>query len=469
LVLVVPAREVGPGGGGRRLGGLLLGFSLSEALATESDILWRVLAFAGTAEVLALALLLALMRRILAPVRALELAVERLGRGDYGAQADVESDDEVGDLAGSFNAMSRELARTTVSVNFLGEIMAGMLDALFVTDANGDLRLVNRAARQLLGYADGELTGASLARLLAPEDRTAAAGTDFRIVNRETTLAAKSGALVPVLLSASPLRTREGTVTGAIWAARDIAELKQSQEALRRREKELYQSQKLSAVGQLAAGIAHEINNPLGSILLFAQAVARKFKKAHPLRAPLRGIEEEAIRCKEIVQNLLLFSRRDQKYQEFFDLNDAVLRSLSMVEAQARLNGVTVKKALGPGGRVRADRVGTQQVVCNLCVNALDAMSGGGTLSIRTSARGGSAVLEVEDTGSGISAEIRERIFEPFFTTKAVGKGTGLGLALVHEIVEKQGGRIEVESAPGRGALFRVLLPLADEPATCRE
>ncbi|MBI3552132.1 MAG: PAS domain S-box protein [Elusimicrobia bacterium] len=461
LELVLPVSDALPNGGVLRRGGLLLGYSMREVLDTEKDILRRVLTFAGAAGGMGLVLLLLIMRRILAPVRALTLGVDRIGRGEYGAQVPVETDDDVGGLAERFNQMSRELARTTVSMNFLGEIMAGMLDALFVTDSEGRLRLVNPAALRLLGYAPQELTGEPLSKLFSAEDRVAAVGSGLRIVNRETSLVAKSGAKVAVLLSASELRAGEGAVTGAIWAARDITELKRSQDALRSRERDLHQSQKLSAVGQLAAGIAHEINNPLGSILVFAQAVARRFKKSHPLSEPLRAIEEEAIRCKDLVQNLLMFSRRDAKYQETFDLNEAVRRSLAMVEAQARLNGVRLEKEIGPAQNVHADRVGVQQVVLNLCGNALDAMPGGGTLTLRTRREGGLAVLEVADTGPGVPPEIRDRIFEPFFTTKGVGKGTGLGLALVHEIVDKQGGRIEVDSARGHGALFRVLLPLA--------
>ena len=238
---------------------------------------------------------------------------------------------------------------------------------------------------------------------------------------------------------------------------------------LRRNEAKLAQSEKLSLVGQLAAGIAHEINNPLGTILGFSQAAALRLKGSDPLAEPLVCIEEEARRCRKLVQDLLAFSRQEQSRLEDIDLNEVVGSVLGMVTAQARLNSVAVSSELGLCDWVHADRSQVQQIVVNLCGNALDAMPRGGRLTVRTrlgrSAERSQAVIEVEDTGPGIPPELQRRIFEPFFTTKERGRGTGLGLALAHQFVRRHDGEISVSSEPGRGAVFTVSLPLAGAPS----
>jgi signal transduction histidine kinase len=226
------------------------------------------------------------------------------------------------------------------------------------------------------------------------------------------------------------------------------------------REERLRRTEKLSALGRLAAGIAHEINNPLGSILGFAQAAAARLAPSDALTPPLRAIEEEAVRCRSIVRSLLAFSRRDAGSVEVFDLAGAVEDTLSMIEAQARVQGVTMLRELEPGLRAAGDRSQIQQVIMNLCTNAVDAMPEGGRVTIRSGGtKGGGVYLEVRDEGAGVPAEIRPKIFDPFFTTKEVGKGTGLGLSLVHEIVLRHRGTVDAAFPSGGGSSFRVTLP----------
>lgn len=226
------------------------------------------------------------------------------------------------------------------------------------------------------------------------------------------------------------------------------------------REERLRRTEKLSALGRLAAGIAHEINNPLGSILGFAQAAAARLSASDALTPPLRAIEEEAVRCRNIVQSLLTFSRQDAGSVEVFDLARAVEETLSMIEAQARVQGVTMQRELEPGLSAAGDRGQIQQVIMNLCSNAVDAMPEGGRVTIRCGGtKGGGAFLEVRDEGTGVPPEIRPKIFDPFFTTKEVGKGTGLGLSLVHEIVLRHGGTVDAAFPSGGGSSFRVTLP----------
>ncbi len=245
------------------------------------------------------------------------------------------------------------------------------------------------------------------------------------------------------------------------------ARLQSNLASLQAAQDQLLQSEKLAAVGQLAAGIAHEINNPLGVILGFAQAMERRVPEGDGLRLPVASIVREALRCRNLVQELLTFSRTAKKTTEDVDLNAAIRSTVVLLEARAKTQGVEVVQELHePLPWLRANKTQLQQVIVNLSTNAMDAMSSGGKLTIRTRLNGGGkAVLDIADTGSGIPEELRARIFEPFFTTKEVGKGTGLGLSLVYEIIQQHEGKIAVESQPGKGTVMSVELPTAPLPA----
>jgi signal transduction histidine kinase len=241
-------------------------------------------------------------------------------------------------------------------------------------------------------------------------------------------------------------------------------ELKREIADRKRLEGVVVQSEKMAAVGQLAAGVAHEINNPLGVILGFAQGVTRRLPKGDALELPLQSIEREAVRCRNLVQNLLTFSRIGKTEKEPIEINEAVESSLTLVLAQTRVKEVDLIKKLDSNlGRVMANRNQIQQVILNLCNNAIDAMPRGGRLTVSTK-RGNldgkeMILILVEDTGEGISKELQSKIFDPFFTTKEVGKGTGLGLSLVFEIIQKHEGRISMQSEVKKGTTFSILLP----------
>lgn len=262
-----------------------------------------------------------------------------------------------------------------------------------------------------------------------------------------------------------------GSLASALALAALLMVIANSERALRRGDERVRRSERLSALGQLAAGIAHEINNPIGSILGFAQAALRRKEATPALEKALLAIEEEARRSSRLVRDLLEFSRRDAAEAAEFSLEDALERALSLVEPQARLQGVVVERAWEAPARVRGEKGRLEQVFVNLAVNALDAMPRGGRLSLRTrraTLLGRSAVaVEVADTGCGIPEAVRERVFEPFFTTKESGRGTGLGLAIVAEIVSAHQGTVELGDRPGGGAVFTVTLPVCGAPASC--
>ncbi len=229
----------------------------------------------------------------------------------------------------------------------------------------------------------------------------------------------------------------------------------------------LIQSEKMSSLGQLAAGIAHEINNPLTSILINSQLIAERLETQSPHEENLGLIIDETSRCSSIVKGLLEFSRQNPPELAPVDLNLLIRSSLMLIESQAMAQSVTLTTVLDEGlPRVRLDANKIKQVVTNLALNALDAMPGGGTLTITTHHLPAEGVVElaVEDNGCGIPPEVLHRIFDPFYTTKGT-TGTGLGLSVTYGIVEQHGGTITVESSVDIGTTFMIRLPLAGRAA----
>ncbi len=242
---------------------------------------------------------------------------------------------------------------------------------------------------------------------------------------------------------------------------KNIQSLTEEIETRKKMQETVAQSEKMSAIGQLAAGIAHEINNPIGVILGFAQAMVKRLQPQDPYEQPLRSIEREATRCKDLVRDLLSFSRSAKGEKEKVSLTEAIESALTLIEAQTKVKEIRLQKDLQPNLPVmRANRVQIQQIVINLAQNAIDAMPRGGTLTVRAHGQNNRVEIEVKDTGEGIHPDIQSKIFDPFFTTKEVGKGTGLGLSLVYEIVESHGGKITMESKVNEGTVFQVFLPL---------
>ena len=229
---------------------------------------------------------------------------------------------------------------------------------------------------------------------------------------------------------------------------------------------QLVQAAKMAAVGQLAAGVSHEINNPLAVILGFAQGMERRLTPAHEaFRLPVVSIVREALRCRNLVRELLTFSRVSHKSTDRIDLRTAVQGAGQLLESRARAQHTRLVLDICPEAcLIQANPIQIEQVLVNLGNNALDALDQGGRLRLALCCRSGSAILEVEDDGPGIPTEVRSRIFEPFFTTKDPDKGTGLGLSLAYEIIQQHGGSIEITSEVDTGGTtMRVLLPLLQE------
>lgn len=224
-------------------------------------------------------------------------------------------------------------------------------------------------------------------------------------------------------------------------------------------EKQLARSERMAAVGQLAAGLAHEINNPLNVVSGFADFVLEKTASDDPRRQALEDISRETVRCQRLVSQLLDFAKPKEPVREPADLNGLVSDTAALLRAQAKAQGVALELRLeGDMPRVTLDRDQIKQALLNLCLNACQAMPQGGTLFVGTAKRGERIEVVVTDTGAGITAEDLGRVFTPFFTTK--DHGTGLGLATSYALVERHGGTLRVESVPGAGASFTLSLPL---------
>jgi PAS domain S-box-containing protein len=318
----------------------------------------------------------------------------------------------------------------------------------------------NSASLRLIGAPLENITGRVCHNFICPAEKGKCPISDLgqAVDNSERVLIKADGSRAPILKTVVSffLDGRKCLIESFV----DLSDRK-------RLELTLLQSEKMSAVGQLAAGVAHEINNPLGIILGFAQSVVKRLKSEDdPLALPLRTIEREAVRCKNLVQNLLVFSRtsKNEKLEEI-DLNAVLEGALSLVSAQTKTRNVELVRELGAGlPKIHANQIQLQQVLINLSNNAVDAMPKGGSLTVRTALsvrQPGYVEIQVRDTGDGIPKEVQKKIFEPFFTTKEVGKGTGLGLSLVYEIVQKHGGTIKLESEEGKGTEFTVLLPVS--------
>ena len=237
-----------------------------------------------------------------------------------------------------------------------------------------------------------------------------------------------------------------------------------------RLETQLRHADRLATIGQLAAGVAHELNEPLGNILGFAQLARKTPALPRAAADDIGKVVTAALHAREVVTKLMLFARQKMPARVEVKPNDLVENGLFFLESRCAKAGIRLVRRLAVDlPEIVADAGQLHQVLVNLVVNAIQAMPGGGILTITTERSGEAVALTVEDTGVGMSADVLSRAFVPFFTTKAVGEGTGLGLSVVHGIVTAHGGRIDVESKPGRGTRFRVQLPIAGPAETGKE
>jgi len=426
-------------------------------------------------------------RRISRPVQQLANGAVAISRGDLNQRIEPATDDEIGHLAEAFNHMAAELARQHAALEnanselrrgleeladlkgYTDNILASLTSGIVTVDLEGRVVTLNPAAELMTGFFAGEVAGRYCTEVFAqtPDlaevlmetlaNRTPVLGTTL-------TLRRRGGRGLPVELSVSPLRGSEGKELGVIGVFRDLTRVRQLEERLLR-------SDRLAAVGELAAGLAHEIKNPLTSLLTFSRRLTRAFEDAEFRRKFQTVVPRELERINGIVEGLLELARPAR-------LTFKPVRVATLLERTIELYGTRIE-----GQRIQvqrhytrdlptiwADQEALYQALVNLVTNALDAMPSGGALVLRAGwgevdnlapGRAGGRrriAIEIEDSGVGIPAAVVDRVFNPFFSTKDTG--TGLGLALAHKIIDDHGGSIDVRSTPGVGTTFRLLLPL---------
>jgi PAS domain S-box-containing protein len=369
-----------------------------------------------------------------------------------------------------------ERHRTEDDLRLLGSAVSQASESVMITTAKLDepgpeIVLVNPAFTHMTGYTAAEVLGRTPRLLQGPKTdrgvlarlrRKLEAGEEFfgEAINYR-----KDGTEFYLAWHIAPVHDQKGQISHFVAIQRDITEAKRMAEQFDRQREALYQSEKLSAMGQLLAGVAHELNNPLSVVLGHAGLLLRDATPALAERGT--KISEAAERCARIVRNFLALARQHPMQHQRVDLNQVVQGAIELLAYPMRVDSVEVTLNLGQLPDLWADPDQLHQVVVNLASNAHQAMRESAEprrLIITTRHETGHIILEVADTGPGVPREIQSRIFEPFFTTKAPGIGTGLGLSLCMGIVERHQGTLLAESTPGRGATFKVVLPLVAPP-----
>ena len=347
----------------------------------------------------------------------------------------------------------------------LGSVLDNSPDLILTTDNEGRVSEYNRGAEQLLGHPRADVIGRPYTTLLeegAHTDLLQRIRAAQRLSNVELRMRCRDGESRELELNMAVLRGEDGTNRGTVWLGRDVTELKSAQ-------LQLLQAEKLSTIGEVISGVAHELNNPLSGVLGYAQLLLMRHSDS-PLARDLQKINESAARCQKIVGDLLAFARGHKPERKFLGVNGILRKTLDIRRYQLHVNDVEVicefEEELP---RTLLDYYQLQQVFLNLINNAQHAMASSGRrgrLLVRTSRRDEMLRIEIGDNGIGMERATVERIFDPFFTTKEQGQGTGLGLSVSYGIIREHGGSIRAESELGRGTTFVIQLPVRNAAAS---
>jgi PAS domain S-box-containing protein len=355
---------------------------------------------------------------------------------------------------------------------FLEKLLQNAVDCVVAADMSGKIFLFNESAVELFGYSLKEATESLNVRDIYPGDgarevmkamRGPSYGGEGRLITYHTDALVKSGERIPISLYASIIY-EDGKEIASIGFFHDLRERIRIRKELENTQVQLLQAEKMASLGKLAAGVAHQINNPLGGITLFAKLILEEYDLEDGVKKDLQRILRDADRCRNIVKELLEFTRQTRHLMQPNDLNRALKRTLFLLESQALFQNIAVKEDLDDTlPLVNSDAQQMYHLFMNLILNAVQAMEGKGTLALKTSSNPAKnhVRIEISDTGPGIPEQALPHLFEPFFTTKEEGKGTGLGLSLAYNIVENHGGSIAAENQPDHGARFTITLPIA--------
>lgn len=354
---------------------------------------------------------------------------------------------------------------------FLYNLINSAVDGVIAADRTGRIIIFNEAAAEISGHSVKEvLTSINISEVypddIAREVMQKLRSTDWggrgKLKNYPVDVLGKDGQRIPISLNAAIIYEGDKEVA-TIGFFHDMRQRIRMQKELEKTQIQMLQSAKMASLGKLAAGVAHQLNNPLGSITLYAKLVMEEYDLADEARADIQRILKDAQRCRDTVRELLEFARQTRQFMKPNDINRAIERTLFLLENQTLFHNIEIEKALDIDlPMVHADIQQLNHMLMNIILNAAQAMEGKGRLRIATHPieNADRVIIEITDTGPGISQESLEHIFEPFFTTKEEGKGTGLGLSIVYGIVENHRGRISADSRPGKGTTFTIELPV---------
>ncbi|THB73475.1 MAG: PAS domain S-box protein [Desulfobacteraceae bacterium] len=355
---------------------------------------------------------------------------------------------------------------------FISRVIYSSASAIVAADRQGNINLMNSMARELFGdtFENGgnikhteQLYPPGKAKEIMQMLRNEKIGGKGKLLIPRTTIINASGEEVEVEMSAAIIYDEKGNETATMAIYNDLRDKIQVERELKMTQKQLAQSEKMASLGRLAAGVAHEINNPLTGILFYASLLSERSDLDESVSEDLGCIIEDANRCKEIVKSLLVYSRSADTKKNIVQLNDIVEQSLKLIRDQKKFRNIKIKKHLSDEMMlINADTSKLNQVVINLVMNAVDSMDDSGAITLTTYKERvlNKVFLEVKDTGKGIPREHLSKIFDPFFTTKEVGKSTGLGLSIVYGILEEHDATISVKKTGDKGTTFIVEFPM---------
>ena len=360
------------------------------------------------------------------------------------------------------------------ALSFLENIIQSSPNGIMVTDMKGNIMISNRAMEELLGYSKDEIRKMNvrdvyeqgMAKKVMEMMRSPDHGGVGRLNSYPLTSIRRDGTVVEGNLSAAIVYDAQGHEAASVGILVDLRERLEMERKLRDTQEQLFRSEKLASIGRLAAGVAHELNNPLAGIMLCSQLVMEQLQEDSPAVTNQQRVLDQAQRCKKIVEGLLDFVRQREPENKPVDLNELIESTFSLIGNQSAFHNIEIIQDLDPClPSFLGDRSQLQQVFINLAINAAQAMKTGGQLRVTSSSDEGSILISFSDTGCGIPEEHADKIFEPFFTTRADQKGTGLGLAVSHGIIRKHGGTLSFASRTNAGTAFTVRLPASTQPS----
>lgn len=426
-----------------------------------------LLGIGAVALMLGLAGAYVMARRITQPLSRVVQATIAAASGDLNQQLEIRTKDEVEELAGNFNVMIREilaqreqLERQLTEIlelsNYNDMILASMTNGVITLDLEGRLVSANEAAESILGLEDKKWKRVSFKEVW-PEDNPLVRmldkclQTETPCRNQEISLETGSGRQRTLMINTSFLQDARETTIGALVVIHDITELKVLEARMR-------QSDRLAALGTLSAGLAHEIRNPLAAVKTFVQLLPKKITSPTFFDKFQVTVPRELNRINDLIENLLQLARPPKLKFKMTPLTDSLAEAADLYRDKLEAANITLEiQKEEPLPELWADATHLIRAFSNLILNAKEAMPDGGGLTITVQPLENGVQLQFIDTGMGMDQATKENIFNPFFTTK--DKGTGLGLAMTHKIIEEHGGDIQVSSSPGQGTTFTLKLP----------